>query len=107
MVTLLIKKWSTADKVEQNEKLKIENIIYDKKAQVGTIVFWDETSRKQLGTTINIAGNYGEVINYQVIDNVLGSIKNYENNGYILVNNPLGYTTVFGDADYNQAAMTM
>lgn len=24
-------KWSTADKVEQNEKLKIENIIYDKK----------------------------------------------------------------------------
>ncbi|MDK6577222.1 hypothetical protein QP281_25480, partial [Escherichia coli] len=42
-----------------------------------------------------------EVINYQVIDNVLGSIKNYENNGYILVNNPLGYTTVFGDADYN------
>ena len=94
-------KWSTADKVEQNEKLKIENIIYDKKAQVGTIVFWDETSRKQLGTTINIAGNYGEVINYQVIDNVLGSIKNYENNGYILVNNPLGYTTVFGDADYN------
>ena len=94
-------KWSTADKVEQNEKLKIENIIYDKKAQVGTIVFWDETSQKQLGTTINIAGNYGEVINYQVIDNVLGSIKNYENNGYILVNNPLGYTTVFGDADYN------
>ena len=91
-------KWSTADKVEQNEKLKIENIIYDKKAQVGTIVFWDETSQKQLGTTINIAGNYGEVINYQVIDNVLGSIKNYENNGYILVNNPLGY---IGDADYN------
>ena len=78
-------KWSTADKVEQNEKLKIENIIYDKKAQVGTIVFWDETSQKQLGTTINIAGNYGEVINYQVIDNVLGSIKNYENNGYKLV----------------------
>ncbi|WP_049151220.1 mucin-binding protein [Lactobacillus gasseri] len=94
-------KWSTADKVEQNEKLKIENIIYDKKAQVGTIIFWDETSQKQLGTTINIAGNYGEVINYQVIDNVLGSIKDYENNGYILVNNPLGYTTVFGDADYN------
>lgn len=94
-------KWSTADKVEQHEKLKIENIIYDKKAQVGTIIFWDETSQKQLGTTINIAGNYGEVINYQVIDNVLGSIKDYENNGYILVNNPLGYTTVFGDADYN------
>ena len=94
-------KWSTADKVEQNEKLKIENIIYDKKAQVGTIIFWDETSQKQLGATINIAGNYGEVIDYQVIDNVLGSIKNYQDNGYILVNNPLGYTTVFGDADYN------
>ena len=94
-------KWSTADKVEQNEKLKIENIIYDKKAQVGTIIFWDETSQKQLGTTVNITGNYGEVINYQVIDKVLGSIKDYENNGYILVNNPLGYTTVFGDADYN------
>lgn len=41
-------KWSTADKVEQNEKLKIENIIYDKKAQVGTIIFWDETSQNNL-----------------------------------------------------------
>lgn len=94
-------KWSTADPVELDEELKTENIIYDRKAQVGTIIFWDETSKKQLGTTINIAGNYGEIINYQVIDNVLDSIKNYQDNGYILVTNPLEYTTVFGDADYN------
>ena len=64
-------KWSTADKVEQNEKLKIENIIYDKKAQVGTIVFWDETSQKTTWYYYQGSGNYGEVINYQVIDNVL------------------------------------
>ena len=63
--------------------------------------FWDETSNKQLGSTINIAGNYREVINYQIIENVLNSIKDYENNNYILVSNPLTYATTFGDAEYN------
>ena len=94
-------KWSTADKVEQDVKHRVENIVYEKKAQVGTITFWDETSNKQLGSTINIAGNYREVINYQIIENVLNSIKDYENNNYILVSNPLTYATTFGDAEYN------
>ena len=94
-------KWSTADKVDQDVKHRVENIVYDKKAQVGTITFWDETSNKQLGSTINIAGNYREVINYQIIENVLNSIKDYENNNYILVSNPLTYATTFGDAEYN------
>lgn len=94
-------KWSTADKVDQDVKHRVENIVYEKKAQVGTITFWDETSNKQLGSTINIAGNYREVINYQIIENVLNSIKDYENNNYILVSNPLTYATTFGDAEYN------
>ncbi len=94
-------KWSTADKVDQDVKHRVENIVYDKKAQVGTITFWDETSSKQLGSTINIAGNYREVINYQIIEDVLNSIKDYENNNYILVSNPLTYATTFGDAEYN------
>ncbi len=94
-------KWSTADKVEQDVKHRVENIVYEKKAQVGTITFWDETSNKQLGSTINIAGNYREVINYQIIEDVLNSIKDYENNNYILVSNPLTYATTFGDAEYN------
>ena len=94
-------KWSTADKVDQDVKHRVENIVYDKKAQVGTITFWDETSNKQLGSTIDIAGNYREVINYQIIENVLNSIKDYENNNYILVSNPLTYATTFGDAEYN------
>ncbi|MGI1820330.1 mucin-binding protein, partial [Lactobacillus johnsonii] len=94
-------KWSTADKVDQDVKHRVENIVYDKKAQVGTITFWDETSNKQLGSTINIAGNYREVINYQIIEHVLNSIKDYENNNYILVSNPLTYATTFGDAEYN------
>ncbi|PWT39467.1 hypothetical protein, partial [Limosilactobacillus reuteri] len=28
-------------------------------------------------------------------------IKDYENNNYILVSNPLTYATTFGDAEYN------
>lgn len=93
--------WSTADEVERNDKIKKETITYDKKSQVGTIIFWDDTAKKQLGSTVDITGTYGEKINSQVIDNILKKITEYEEKGYILVENPVNYTTVFNDAEHN------